>query len=555
MNATDEQIRAEIQGLEAGRDLFRSMWDDCAKAVNPRHSRQVSNPTSLPNTADVKSILDTTAMQSCQTLASGQMAHITPMGQEWFRLAPPDELKDVPAAVSYYANVTVAIRNALANSNFYNVMHEQYLDHGAYGTAALEVTEGRNRRGVHFRPLTIGSYCIAEDHYGMVNTVTRAYKLTAQQAIGLFGREALPWQLLKDLDEGSRNEHSFTQYIRPKADYDEKNPFHSPYESFDIYDGGKDKFQVLKKSRYNEPPIIVSRWMKWGENCPYGFAPSLFALPPHKQASYLETLADFLGELTAFPRTLIPASLKGEIDYRPGSATFFDPNMGSAEMPREWMTGGNYNVLNDRIDRKHAMIKEAFFVPLFELITQQTKQMTAFEVQQRVAEKGALFHPIFVRTVSEKLTPLIMRVYSILARQPHALPPAPPEVITQGHAGAVLPDPAVQYVSPLALAITQNQVSGLPSVLQTILPLAQADPSVLKSVNMEALFPVLARAAGLPEAFIRTPEQMEAIDAAQMQAAQMQQIQQMADTAGKLGGAQGIKDLAELEGQQPPPTP
>ena len=74
-------------------------------------------------------------------------------------------------------------------------------------------------------------------------------------------------------------------------------------------------------------------------------------------------------------------------------------------MPREWLTGGSYQNLQDRLARKKEQIEQAFFVPLFELITQQTKQMTAFEVQQRVAEKGALFHPIFVRTVTEKLTP------------------------------------------------------------------------------------------------------------------------------------------------------
>ena len=229
---TDEQkqLKAEIHSLLAGRDLFTSIWDDCAKACNPRIARQIVTPQQnySPQTADIKTQLDTTAMQANQTLAGGQMAHITPMGSEWFRLEPPDSIAHIPAAVTYYNLVTVAIRKYLANSNFYNVMHEQYLDHGAFGTSAMEIIPGRDNRGLHFRPLQIGSYAIAEDHYGVINTIARQYQVTAQQAAGLFDKASLPDPILQALDKGDRGLHTFTHYIRPNPDYDAENPFTDP---------------------------------------------------------------------------------------------------------------------------------------------------------------------------------------------------------------------------------------------------------------------------------------------------------------------------------------
>ena len=290
-------------------------------------------------------------------------------------------------------------------------------------------------------------------------------------------------------------------------------------------------------------PVAVSRWQKWGENSPYGWAPALYALPASRQANHLEILGDLLGEQAAFPRFLLPSSMKGEIDLRPGGASYFDAAMGSMEMPREWLTQGRYDILEARLDRKKEAIEAAFFVPLFELITQESKQMTAYEVQQRVSEKGALFHPIFVRAVIEMLSPIILRAYAILARQPGALPPPPPEVFMQDSAGAYLPDPEIRYISPLALAISQTQVAGLPSVLSTLQLIGQVDPTVYDSVNTENIFPELARAQGLPEKFIRTPEEVAALQQARAQA---QQAQQATEAVSQIGGMDGVEKAAKM---------
>lgn len=544
INDHDKLLYAEIQSLEADRACFDSLWQDLAVVCMPRKQPQKKDNT-IPDITDTEEQLDTTAMQSNQTLAAGQMAHITPMGgAEWFRLEPPRELQDVPAAVRWYSDLTVTIQRALANSNFYNEAHEHYLDRGAFGIAAMECVAGPAGQGVHFRNFHIGTYSVAENHFGKICKIVRRYKLTALQAVGLFGKEMLDESIIKAYDKGTSDKFEFVHYIRPNNNHNPENLFSKQYESFDVCWHGEKA--VIKKGGYHEFPCAVSRWQKWGEESPYGWSPALYALPPSRQANHLETLGDLLAENAAFPRMILPATMKGEIDLRPGGASYFDASMGAAEMPREWLTSGRYDILEARLDRKKQAIEQAFFVQLFELITQKQKNMTAYEVGQLVSEKGALFHPIFVRAVVEFLTPIILRVYAILARQPGALPPPPPEVITQGPAGPELPDPEVQYISPLALAITQTQLSGLPNVIQQIAMIGQVDPTVYDSVAVDQIYPTLARAQGLPEKLIRTPEEVAAIQQGRAQAQQMAQAEQMAGAAQKLGGAEGIEQLGKL---------
>lgn len=548
LSELEKRLKQEIEDLFSEQIQYAGLWEDLARVCHPRKKNLVRAGTtdiSTPSASDHAEQLDITAQMANQTLAGGQMAHITPMGQRWFALEPPPSLAENPAAIRYYSEVTVAIAKALANSNFYNELHEQYLDRGAFGIAALETVAGPEGRGLHFRTYAIGTYAIAEDHFGKVTTIARKYQLTAENAKKHFGEETpLPEPIEKAYASGSREKYTFIHYIKPNPDHQKGNPFSAPILSFDICE--TEEFRVLRKARYNDLPIAVSRWLKWGENTAYGIGPAWWCLPVAKQTNYLETLGDLLGELAAFPRILAPNTMKGELDLRPNGVSTFDVNMGAQEMPKEWLTQGRYDILLDRLDKKKEVIEAAFYVPLFDLINQQDKQMTAYEVQQRVSEKGALFHPIFVRGVNELTTPVIIRAYSLLAQQPGALPPPPPDVILQDASGPFLPDPEVKYVSPLALAITDNQVSGLPAVIGQMLQIASVDPTAMDSVATENIFPALARANALPETFIRTPEQIAQIQQARQQSQQMAAAEQAANGIQKLGGAQGLTDLSKL---------
>lgn len=541
MNDLEKQLEKEIAQIRNDRLIYDSLWQECAEMVQPH--KQITNKTTFPGRTDIEETLEITAQQSNLTLASGQMAHIVPMGQRWFALAPPPSLARDNAAIRYYSQVTDAIHTYLASSNFYGEIHEQFLDRGTFGTAALSIRAGRSDRGLHFDTLTPGSFSIKEDSYGMISHIVRDYELSALQAAEMFGEDNLPPTLKKAVQKGDFTKHKFAHYIRPNPKHNPESIFSFRYESHHLFMGSKKS--LLFTSGYHDMPIAASRWLKWGDS-PYGISPTMFALPTARQANYLETLGDLLGELAAFPRMLVPSTLKGEIDPRPQGVTVFDASMGAADAPREWLTQGRYDILQDRLNHKIEQIRAAYHVPLFELITQRDKTMTATEVQQRVNEKASLFHPIFVRAVTELLTPIILRSYAILAQQLDALPAPPPSVIRSGN-GAFIPDPDVSFVSPLALAMQQNQFSALPSVLEMVGLAAQFDPSAADSFSASELFPALARAHNLPEILIRTPEEIAARRDQQAAQAQMQQLEAAAGAIGKVGGAEGMRQLADME--------
>ena len=77
-------------------------------------------------------------------------------------------------------------------------------------------------------------------------------------------------------------------------------------------------------------------------------------------------------------------------------------------------------------------------------------------------------------------------------------------------------------------------------------PVIQSDPGALDFLNTDALGPAFFRYKGLPEDFIRTPEEIAAIREGRAQAAEMQAAAQATGAVKNLGGAQGIKDLAKL---------
>ena len=167
--------------------------------------------------------------------------------------------------------------------------------------------------------------------------------------------------------------------------------------------------------------------------------------------------------------------------------------------------------------------------------------MTATEALIREEDKLRLMGPHLGRVQGEFLGPLIEeRIFGILVRQsepfwangsdgPLPLPPDP----------LVGRDIRVDYVSPLAKAQKTADGKAILRTLESLLPLAQADPSVLDMVDADAAARALAEAWGAPAELLRDSE---AVTALRQQRQQMEMLQTML-TAGDQG-AGAIEKLA-----------
>jgi hypothetical protein len=538
--------------LVAERATWETVWQELGEYFLPRRA-EITSKRTQPDTSRFDVLFDSTAMQAAATLANGQLAYITPADARWFAFEPPRGVTH-DKAKAWYSRCTEIAQKLLATSNFYSEVHEVYYDDSVFGTYCLFVRRGKTHPVV-FTRFEIGTYAIAEDDEGQVNTVFRELELTVEQAAGEFGEENLSEKLRKALatyreqGKGGTVKHKFIHAIYPRNPKDrqkgkEDGP-NKPWASIYVEAANK---HVCREGGYDEKPFFAGRHDKHTVG-PYGVSPAWRALPEARQLNFLCKQLDALAEVKAFPRLAIPATHEGEIDLRAGGVTYFDPQNPNA-FPKEWATAGDYNIGLDRENRKTEAINRAMHVDMFRMFSDIQKQMTATEVAERASEKLVQFSPSFSRKTTELLTPMLRAVFGILIRD-GKFPQPPAEAAVQDDMGnLVIPEPEVTYVSRVALAIRAMQNLALSRSLERNAMIAQFRPEVLDNYDFDAISRDTSRNDGLPDSWMKDKDQVEEERAqraeAQAQAAQQQQMMQMAEAAGKAGNVKQDSMLGML---------
>lgn len=539
-----EQLIARHNALKSDRGTWDVLWQQIADYVMPRKS-QVTTKKTEGVEGFTDDIYDMTVIRANMTLAAGQLNYVTPATDRWFAFEPPEEMKAQggDAAARWYQACTEIAFRELARSNFYLEIHELFLDRGGFGTSIIFAEEGK-RTTLNFQNWEVGTYSIAEDSEGVVDTVFREFELTCRQAVQMFGIENVGESCAKCYAEKKPTsldkKFTFVHAIFPRAD-DQRKPGkvdgpNKPIAS--VYINVADKVCV-RNGGYDEAPAAVSRFLKWGKS-PYGYSPSIEALPTVRQVNFIEKQMDALAELAAFPRILIPDGLEGDVDLRSGGVTVFDPNNVNA-VPKEWATQGRYDIGLQRVQAKQKQIEEAFHVTLFKMFAEREKQMTAREVIERVQEKLVQFSPTFARMTTELLNPMLERVFGICFRA-GKFPEPPEEVFVVGPEGVSLPLPQVAYTSKIALAIKALENQSFLQFVEIVAPLVQVDPAVMDAINTDKAMKGLARNLSLPVDWIRTDEEIATI---RQQRAEAQQAQAEAEQAKLVAGA--AKDISAAD--------
>lgn len=551
-----QRILDQATALEAERLPHESVWDDLGQICFPRHG-VLSDHKVAPSGVGrnernrISENFDGTAMRACNTLATGQAARITPLGARWFMLRPPARLKGNQAALNWWAEVSEIQSGFLAGSNFYNRAFQCYQYRGGHGIAALEVTAGAKGRGLHFRTYPTGSYSIAENSLDEVDTIYRSYFMSPAQIVEQFGKDGAVPEAVRKLDADASTRHKKSERVihavYPREDRDPRaaDGINKPVASCHVHAPSE---TLLMESGFDSVPVAVSRW-ETTPLSPYGWGPADYALPEASQANFQEQMLDVLAETAAFPRVLYPAGMKDEISFEAMGLTSFDPTAGENAWPREWLTGGRYDIGKDRAQDKRRAIEAAFFVDLFNAVSRLPSDATATQVAAIVSESRELFHPIFSNMVREFHTPILRRSWQILMMQ-GVFPPPPPAVIEDDDLGAFIADPEVEYVSSMALALEQSHMGGLNDIISVLTPLASIDPAWLDFLNPATVGPHLVRAKGLPTIFLRTEQELAALAQARAQALEAQQAEAAAGAVRNIGGVDEMAKAAQMIREQ-----
>ena len=124
-------------------------------------------------------IIDATASEDNDLLASGIQGGLSSQSRPWFRLESEDKniqrIENVQLWLSYVEN---QIRSVLGGSNFYTKIHDFYNDEGGFGNAVI-ICEPDPNKVVRFSLITPGQYCFAEGEDGIIDTLYLRYPLRA----------------------------------------------------------------------------------------------------------------------------------------------------------------------------------------------------------------------------------------------------------------------------------------------------------------------------------------------------------------------------------------
>jgi hypothetical protein len=517
---------------------IRKEWEDQYKEISeymlPRKGFFFDKDPNKGDTRNEK-IVDGLATRSLRVLSAGLQAGLTSPSRPWFRLSlERKEWLDHPTVKMWLAEIEKRLRHALAQSNFYQAAHNLYTEISGFGTGVIHIQRGM-RKALHFKPLTVGEYCIADDPDGRVDTIYRELSLTAKQAIQEFGEDKVSAQVKKIYDRNPYEYVKIVHAVQPNKDrkLDKIDNQNKAWESV-YYEEDFDQ-KILRKSGYDSFPFACPRWDINGGDV-YGRGPGMDCLPDVKMLQAQTKSIIKAIQLAVSPPLKASGDLKGRINLFPGAVSYLNegqleeiiksrPDIQSAILARE--------------DVRNA-IREGFFNDLFLLLTQPDRDTTATEIMERKEEKMLMLGPIVERQHTEFADVIIEQSLDILMDDPD-FPVLPDELMHE------IGDYKIEYVSTLAQAQKMAGTQAIQRTMEFAGSLLQVYPELRHKINPDEALDTFHDLVGAPVELINSDDVVKQLrEAEQQQQQEMQQAEQAAMAQSVKGQAiQNQKAQAE----------
>lgn len=515
---------------------WETLWQESADWSLPRKD-EITNIRVQGLEKPAQRMIDT-CVEANWSFASGFYSYMFPSQTIWAKLKHPQPamMEDTEVA-DYFERVSRQIHSVLIESNFAQEMQESLLDLGCFGTNNLYAEEDDDST-VRFRSFTVADFRIMNDNRGRIDTVGRELNLTARQMMQEFGEEALEkadlGEIKEQLSSGncSDKKYGVIHIVRKREEYDKTkvNNENKPFAS--VYVCTKTK-AIIKEGGYDYMPYFVGRFTV-GNNEDYGRSPMSQVLATARRTNSIYRSMLVSAEQHANPQWLVPDDDSVTFTSNPnraGAMIKFRANSPLGK-PERLMPNGNPQIAQEMFEMHDAAIRRAFFNHLFRPLDEY-RNMTAFEVNQRMSTDLMALAPFVNRYQDEVVNDIINFVYYVLAKK-KMLPPMPAVL-------ADAPDFEVEYIGKLSLATKNFEVSGAFQTLQMFSELAQYVPAMaepMMNVDGDKLFRQSWYSNSASMNALKKPAQVEEEKAAQAQAAaqqqQMQALPAMADAAQKL---------------------
>lgn len=495
-------------------------------------------------------IINTKPRFAVRTLPSGMQSGVTSPMRPWFRLGLPDpDLEQFAPVKRWLFIIEQRMREVMGRSNLYDRLKSNYGILGNYGTSALILDEDEEDviRGID---LLMGSFRVATDANGRVNTLYRTITLTATQVMERGQKRGwiVPPIIKQQYDLGNYEARfTFCQVLEENRNFRPGSAL-KQYKRFASVWIHKESAgpSIVHVGGYTDKPFMCPRWDVIGEDA-YGIGCGELALGDAKQLQLMEKRKLQGIDKNVNPPMIADASMRNQrVSILPGDTTYVNGLInGRPGYQPAYQVNPYLRDLKEEIAVVAERIDEAYFKNLFLMVAEIADQpnITATQINAMREEKLLMLGPVLERLNDELLDPVIDRVFSIM--ESRGMVPPPPKNIQ----GMPL---KVEYISVLAQAQKAIGIGNIERFVNFTASLAGAtqNPAPLDRLNMDEIIEEYADGVAVPPHLLNTPEEAEARRQDREQQAQQAQALQSgvaaADVAKTMSETDMNKDSALL---------
>lgn len=552
-------LNGRVRSLKQARVPYESLWQDIREIYEPALGKMLKGDDvdiwQANASRDDEKILNSTPRIKLHRLAAGLQSGITNQATSWFKFNTGDSKLERQRVIREYLDKgTEYIQRIIARSNIYPTLDQIYLRLGAFGNACAIIVPDDDAE-VRMILCDEGSYYLAENSRGRVDTCLRTLRLTLGQLVDEFTSDALPEWAKERISKGG-HEDLITVYnmIYPRhqgidvdGDVMPGREFISVYwlpKSSSKKHTETDAILDIRSFDYN--PIIAPRWSIRGSTA-YGCGPGQIALSDAKELQELELAKLRLVEQESNPSLLVPASMRGAtIGAGPGEISFYNDVTGQGKNPihRLFETNASIEAIQLVIQEVESRVSMMFFTDLFAMLLNSDRtprEMTAREINERASERVSLLGPVLTRLNTDLLEPLVSAVWHICVSR--AIDRENTEGVDDSgllnYPGGIKESPRIEFVSKLHIEQqAADRLVGLYRLQEFATGLAQIDPQIILKLDSAKMLEEAARSLN-EHGVVRDQKEYEQIIQQQQQAQQQQMAMQQQQV-----DAQTVRDLA-----------
>ena len=452
---------------------------------------------------------DSLPVQLHRELSDSFSAMMRPRGKRWYRATTLNDQADADVDNSRfleYVGDTIWRKLYDSRSKFIRATKEGDRFYAAFGQCVISVEEAPNRDHLYLRSHHLAKCAWLENEIGEIDHLPRKDMMTARKMKRAFGEKNLDESVKKACEKEPNKEFPILVYVMPSDEYDytggdaKRNGKRLP---FNICYIDVNNCKVLREGALPDFPYVVPRWRTMSGS-QYAFSPAaMTALPDARMAQTLARILMEAGEKMVDPPLIGVEEAVKEVNIAAGAMSWidfaYDEKLGEALRPLD-LKGDMRTGFAMRQDLRD-MLKSGFLINKLNM-PEPGKDMTAYEVAQRLEEHVRNLMPIFEPIEVEYNSRLLDKTFSVLRNMGAFDWSMMPEALMDS-------DITWAFESPLQEATSRLLVQKGEETLQKVMVGIQAGVISVSPVHGEIIMDDIVRGINGPSTWRKSAEDKE----------------------------------------------